>query len=73
LDRLEGVIEVPLDNRVARKVLKWANGKGLPQEEVPQGISIKKLDPENSEKLQKLAEEMATELAIPRGRLDVTL
>jgi hypothetical protein len=43
------------------------------QEEVPKWISIKKLDRENSEKFQKVAGEMATELAIPRGRLDVTL
>lgn len=73
LDRLEDVLEVPLDNRVATKVLEWARGKGLSQEEVPQWTSIKKLDPENSEKFQKLAAEMAKELAIPRGRLDVTL
>jgi hypothetical protein len=71
LDHLEGVLEVPLDNRVARKLL--ARAKGRSREEVPQWISIKKLDRENSEKFQKLAEEMATELAIPRGRLDVAL
>jgi hypothetical protein len=71
LDHLEGVLEVPLDNRVARKLL--ARAKGRSREEVPQWMSIKKLDRENSEKFQKLAEEMATELAIPRGRLDVAL
>jgi predicted aspartyl protease len=73
LDHLEDVLEVPLDNRVATKLLKWAKGKGLSQEEVPQWTSIKKLDRGNSEKFQKVAEQMATELAIPRGRLDVTL
>lgn len=71
LDRLEDVLEVPLDNRVARKLLARAKGRSL--EEVPQWTSIKKLDRGNSEKFQKLAEKMATELAIPRGRLDVTL
>jgi len=73
LDHLENVLEVPLDNQVATKLLKWAKGTGLSQEGLPQWISIKKLDRENSEKFQKVAGEIATELAIPRGRLDVTL
>ena len=35
--------------------------------------SIKDLEPAESEKYQKIADKMANELAIPRGRLDVAL
>jgi hypothetical protein len=67
LDRLEDVLEVPLDNRVAVKVLDWAKSKE------PVWTTIKNLDKQQSEKIQSLAAEMAKEQGIPRGQLDVIL
>ena len=71
LEHLEGVFEVPLDTRVAIRVLKWAKRKSPPSGELPVWRSIKKLDKENSEMFQKLASEIAKEQGIPRGHLDV--
>jgi hypothetical protein len=73
LDGLEDALEVPLDNRVAGKVLKWAKKTDSSRGELPKWTRIKTLDPENSGRLQKLAAEMARERGIPRGRLDIAL
>jgi hypothetical protein len=73
LERLETVLEVPLDNYVAKALLEWAKEKKLLREQAPKWVSIKELDEENSSKLQGLAMARADELRIPRGRLDVAL
>lgn len=70
LDHLKDVLEVPLDNRVAKKLLKWARRTG---QGAPRWRSIKKLDPATSGKLQSLAGAMDSERRIPRGLLDVEL
>jgi len=63
--------EVPLDNIVAKNLLKWAKGKGKAKRELPVWVSIKRLDKENSERFQELAAELAKEKGIRRGHLDV--
>jgi len=73
LNRLENMLEVPLDNKNAQRLLEWAKGKGLPDFEIPKWKRIKTLDGQNSKKFQDLAAHRANELGVPRGRLDIIL
>jgi hypothetical protein len=74
LDRLQDALEVPLDNVVEGKLRRFGRSQELfAKKEFPKWKSIKALDPMNSEKYQQIAQTMAKELGIPRGRLDVAL
>ncbi len=75
LERLQDVLEVPLDSVVVGKLRKFGrNQKLFGKKEFPKRWeSIKALDPMNSEKYQKIAQAKAEERGIPRGRLDVVL
>ena len=74
LERLEYVLEVPLDSVVAGKLRKFARERTMfPECEFPKWTTIKALEPTNSTKFQTIAAAMAKERGIPRGRLDVAL
>jgi hypothetical protein len=74
LVRFECVLEVPLDNVVEKQLRAFGrNQKMFAKGEFPKWKSIKALDSMNSEKYQQIAEKMATERSIPRGRLDIAL
>jgi hypothetical protein len=74
LERFQGILEVPLDGIVAGKLRRYARDHMLfSKQEFPKWESIKALDAVNSGKYQSIAQEMARELGIPRGRLDVVL
>jgi hypothetical protein len=74
LERLEDVLEVPLDSVVVSKLQEVEKTLKLFGESgSPRWRSIKALDPANSEKFQKVATAMAKERGISRGALDVAL
>jgi hypothetical protein len=74
LQQFENALEVPLDNTVERKLRRFGRAqKVFPRASFPRWNSIKKLDANNSAKYQQIAEVMAKQLGIPRGRLDVAL
>jgi hypothetical protein len=74
LERLETVLEVPLDDIVQKKLQAWGrNRKMFADDEFPLWKSIKALNGEDSCKYQQIALAMAEELGIPRGRLDIAL
>jgi hypothetical protein len=75
LDKFENVLEVPLDNTVVKKLRKFGRTQKvfLKRADLPKWDSIKKLDPTNSAKHQRIADVMSAQRGIPRGRLDVAL
>jgi hypothetical protein len=74
LERFENVLEVPLDNVVQGKLREFGHIRKLfADKEVPKWNGIKWLDSMNSARYQEVAQTMANELGIPRGRLDVAL
>jgi hypothetical protein len=74
LERFEHVLEVPLDNVVERKLRKFGRNRQMfSDEEFPKWNGIKRLDSMNSEKYQKVAQTVAKQRGIPRGRLDIAL
>ena len=74
LERFDDVLEVPLDGIVAGKLRTYAREHKLFSEKgFPEWESIKALDAVNSAKYQTIAQHIARELGIPRGRLDVAL
>jgi hypothetical protein len=74
LGQFEDVLEVPLDNTVERKLRRFGRAQKLfSRVTFPKWDSIKKLDAANGAKYQQIADAMAKQLGIPRGRLDVAL
>jgi len=74
LDRLESVMETPLDGIAQKKLRKWAQDRQLfIVGEFPDWKSIKALNKENSDKYQRIAFDVAQVVGTPRGRLDVIL
>jgi hypothetical protein len=74
LERFQDVLEVPLDGEVGRQLCKFGQNRNLFGDgECPKWTTIKALRSTDGEKYQKIAEAMAKELGIPRGRLDVEL
>ena len=73
LGRFDDVLEVPLDNIVEGELRKFGLAQKLFPTGFPQWDSIKNLDPPNSAKYQQIAQAMASQRGIPRGRLDVAL
>jgi hypothetical protein len=73
LDRFENALEVPMDNIVVKELRRFGQTRKIIEPKEFPVFAIKTLDSTNSEKYQKVAERMAQELGIPRGRLDVRL
>lgn len=75
LTGLEDALEVPLDSVVVGKLKKYQRDQtGKSKLHDPKGWnSIKDLDPTDSAKYQNIADNMAKQRGIPRGRLDVAL
>lgn len=73
LERLEDVLEVPLDKEVGTKLSEFGQTRGMFPKRFPKWTTVTALDSTNSEKYQQVAQAMATERRIPRGRLDVIL
>jgi len=74
LQQFESVLEVPLDNTVEGKLRRFGRAqKVFSRVDFPKWTSIKKLDAINSAKYQQIADVMARQRGIPRGRLDVAL
>jgi hypothetical protein len=73
LGRFDDVLEVPLDNTVEGKLRTFGLAQQLLPTAFPKWDSIKKLDAMNSAKYQQIAQAMARQRGIPRGRLDVAL
>lgn len=73
LERLEDVLEVPLDKEVGTKLWDFGQKQGMIPNHFPKWTTITALDSANSEKYQQIALAMAEKLRISRGRLDVIL
>jgi hypothetical protein len=73
LGRFEDLLEVPLDNTVEGKLRQFGLAQQLFPNNFPTWDSIKRLVPTDSAKYQQIAEVMASQRGIPRGRLDVAL
>jgi hypothetical protein len=73
LDRFEYVLEVPLDNTVTTKLVRWGKERNCVRRGEFPAFSIKRLKKADSDQYQELAQAWAEERGIPRGRLDVAL